>query len=60
MSDENRITLTLPLTEGLLVAIDNWRRLQPDIPDREAAAVLLLEAALEEAAVAAAQTPDQP
>ena len=60
MPNENRLELTLTLTEELLAAIDNWRRSQPDIPEREPAALLLLEAALEEAALAAAQTPDQP
>jgi hypothetical protein len=59
MPNENRLELTLTLTEELLAAIDNWRQLQPNVPEREPAALLLLEAALEEAALAAAQTPDQ-
>jgi len=59
MPEETHLKLTLTLTEELLAAIDNWRRSQPNIPERASAVLLLLEAALEEAALAAAQTPDQ-
>jgi hypothetical protein len=57
---EGRSKLTLDVTEEMLAALDAWRALQPAIPDREAAALQLLERALEEAALVAAQTPGEP
>ena len=60
MSDENRLKLTLDLTEEMLAAIDAWRGLQPDGPGLEAAALKLLEKALEEAALATAQGLSEP
>jgi hypothetical protein len=60
MPDESRLKLTLDLTAEMLAAIDAWRGLQPAAPDREAAVLQLLEMALEEAALVAAQTPGEP
>lgn len=60
MPDESRLKLSLNMTEEMLAMLDTWRELQPAIPDREAAVLQLLEMALEEAAMVAAQRPGEP
>jgi hypothetical protein len=47
VSDELSERINLPVSKALIRAIDDWRRLQPDIPTRAAAARLLIKRGIE-------------
>lgn len=47
-------TLSLPISKGMVDAIDQWRRLQPDLPSRSEAIRRMIQIELDKAQEAGA------